>query len=219
MTRNNRNAGIGKPLILSLIFIMVFVVSATSMVQAATELAIPPMTNVGGSPMGIAYDSGKGEIFVANQNDGTVSILSDSNNTVVATVTVGEYPTGVAYDSGKGEIFVANQNDGTVSILSDSNNTVVATVTMGEYPTGVAYDSGKGEIFVANTNYDSGGAIGNVSVISDSTNSVITDITVGVAPLYLVYDSGKGEIFVSNEESTGNTISVISDSTIRLSRQ
>jgi YVTN family beta-propeller protein len=41
---------------------------------------------------------------------------------------------------------------------------------------------------------------------------VITNITAGVAPLYLVYDSGKSEIFVSDEGSTGNTISVISDS-------
>ena len=162
--------------------------------------------------MGIAYDSGKGEIFVANEGDGTVSILSDSNNSLVATVTVGEYPTGVAYDSGKGEIFVTNAGSDSVSVISDSTNKIVANVTVGLGPEGIAYDPGKGEIFVANTNYDSGGAIGTVSVISDSTNGVITNITVGVAPLYLVYDSGKSEIFVSDEGSAGNTVSVISDS-------
>ena len=212
MTKKFVRLGVGKPLILSLIFIIIIVLSTTNVVQAASELAIPPMTKVGASPMGIAYDSGKGEIFVANEGDGTVSILSDINNTVVATVTVGEYPTGVAYDPGKGEIFVTNSGSDSVSVISDGTNKIVANVTVGLGPEGIAYDSGKGEIFVANTNYNSGGAIGTVAVISDSTDRVITNITVGVAPLYLVYDSGKSEIFVSDEGSTDNTISVISDS-------
>ena len=75
---------------------------------------------VGTEPEGVAYDSGKGEVFVANYAAGTVSVISDSNNAVVATVTVGANPYGVAYDSGKGEVFVADTSDNTVSVISDS---------------------------------------------------------------------------------------------------
>ncbi len=82
---------------------------------------------VGYSPSAIAYDSGKGEIFVAIAGSNSVSVISDSSNTVVANVTVGSLPHGVAYDSSKGEIFVANTNDGTVSVISDVSGTSVSS--------------------------------------------------------------------------------------------
>ena len=53
----------------------------------------------------MAYDPSKGEIFVTNGGPsttlGTVSVISDSTNTVVANVTVGTTPVGIAYDSEK----------------------------------------------------------------------------------------------------------------------
>ena len=162
-------------------------------------------TDCGGTrPTGVAYDSGKGEVFVANSGSNSVSVISDSSNTVVATVTVGTSPWGLAYDSGKGEVFVTNWGSDNVSVISDSSNTVVTTVTVGSHPYGGAYDSGKGEVFVAN--YGSG----NVSAISDSNNTVVATMTVGSYPIGMAYDSGKGEVFVANWGSSN--VSVISDS-------
>ncbi|EQD49409.1 40-residue YVTN family beta-propeller repeat-containing protein, partial [mine drainage metagenome] len=60
-------------------------------------------------PYAVAYDSGRGELFVADQLSNNVSVISDANNTVVATVPVGIGPWAVAYDPGKGEVFVANR--------------------------------------------------------------------------------------------------------------
>ena len=62
----------------------------------------------GCAPYGVAYDSGKGEVFVANGGSNYVSLISDSSNTIVTTIKVGYDSGGVAYDSGKGEVFVAN---------------------------------------------------------------------------------------------------------------
>jgi YVTN family beta-propeller protein len=71
----------------------------------------------------IAYDSGKGEIFVTNADFGSVSVISDSTNTVIANITSEIQPLGLAYDSGKGEIFVANSEHNMVSVISDSSGT------------------------------------------------------------------------------------------------
>src|SRR2546422_3904238 len=46
------------------------------------------------SPVAVAYDSGKGELFVANQHSDTVSVISDATNTVVATIPAGPGPKG-----------------------------------------------------------------------------------------------------------------------------
>jgi YVTN family beta-propeller protein len=206
--------------ILALLSVMIFVVSCASMVHAVTQLSVPPTITVGSSPEYAAYDSAKGEIFVTNQGDGSVSVISDSSNSVIQTIAgVGQYPTGIACDSSLGEMFVTcegdGSNSGSVAVISDSSNSVVQTITVGIGPEGIAYDSGKGEMFVTNSNYANSvsTSIDTVSVISDSTNTVVATVNVGAGPIGVAYDSAKGEIFVANELSTGNTISVISDST------
>ena len=88
----------------------------------------PPQAGVA---YGVAYDSGKGEIFVTHAGVNTVTVISDTTNAVVANITVGNTPEDLAYDSHTGQIFVTNIVDGTVSVISDSTNTVVSTVTVG----------------------------------------------------------------------------------------
>ena len=159
--------------------------------------------SVGSEPVGVAYDSEKGEVFITNSNSSSVSVISDTSNSVVATVPVGSHPRGVAYDGGRGEVFVTNYNSNSVSVISDTSNSVVATVPVGTNPDGVSYDSGKGETFVANQ------ASNNVSVISNLSNRVVATIPVGSEPTGAAYDSGKGEIFITNAGSS--SVDVISD--------
>ena len=191
--------------LLVLLFIAIFVFSAVNNVHALSVTATIP---VGNAPSGAAYDSAKGEIFVANGQDNTTSVISDSTNTVIATIPVGGYPYGVAYDSRLSEIFVVNLYSNTVSVISDSTNSVIATIPVGESPYNIAYDSSKDELFVTNQ-YDS-----TVSVISDSTNTVIATIRVGSEPFSIAYDSGKSEIFVVDlsTDTRNYSLSVISDS-------
>ena len=82
---------------------------------------------VGSNPDGVAYDSGKGEVFVANAGGNTVSVASDSDDKVVATVAAAGNPTGVAYDSAKGEVYVTEYVAGTVSVISDASLVSVTT--------------------------------------------------------------------------------------------
>jgi len=146
-----------------------------SVVSDATNTVIATIP-VGADPTGIVYDSAKGEVFVsnagtnpgdtsaANFNTGTVSVISDVTNSVVATVLVGPFPASaaLAYDSGKSEFFVVTIPK-SVSIISDSTNSVVGTKAAGSSPIAIAYDPAKSEIFVTNTDTDI------VTILSDST--------------------------------------------------
>ncbi len=158
--------------------------------------------NKGYSSYCLAYDSGKGEIFVSIAAADTVLVISDTTNLVVANISVGSVPTGIVYDSGKNEVFVANSASGTVSVISDNTNYIIATIPIEGQPHCLAYNSGRGEIYV--TSYPSAVSLygeGNlISVISDSTNKVAATFPVNVAlgDQSIVYDSGKGEIFALN---------------------
>jgi len=160
---------------------------------------------VGVHPIGVAYDSGKGEVFVANSVSYNVSVINDASHKVVATVAVGPDPLGAAYDSRKGEVFVTNSGNSSVSVISDATNTVVAWVGVGSSPWAVAYDPAKSEVFVASLSSN------NVSVINDTLNRVVATMAVGSGPAGVAYDSAKGEGFVTNSGSSN--VSVISDAT------
>ena len=165
---------------------------------------ITALTLYAGPPYDIAYDSGKGEMWVTDQT-GEYAI-SDATNMVVANVTGSVYASGelcIAYDSGKGELFVA-YNTTSVQVISDSSNTIIANITTSDVFS-LVYDSAKGEIFASETNANTGAI--NIAVISDTTNSIITTIPVTTVPGSLVYDPGKGEIFVLTAPSTPVVIS------------
>ncbi len=108
--------------LLSLTISLTLMVSLLSLLVMQTARAefILATVNVGRSPDGVTYDSGRGEVFVANTLSNNLSVISDSANKVVATVDVGNTPADVVYDSGRGEVFVVDGVTGTVSVIHDS---------------------------------------------------------------------------------------------------
>jgi YVTN family beta-propeller protein len=163
------------------------------------------------NPSGAVYDSGTGQLYVADSSSGNVSVINAATGEVVAGIRVGAEPFEMAYDRGKGEIFVTNYGQGTVSVISDRNDTVVATVPVGTEPDGVAYDSATGDVYVANGNSSQNtGGLGNVSVISDTNNTVVATITVGTCPADVAYDNGTGQMWV--DDACSNNVTVLSGS-------
>lgn len=190
-----------------------------SVVSDATNLVVATV-QLGSAPEGMAYDSGKGEIFIVNlgasfspsgSTNGSVLAISVLTGAIVATIPVGTYPGGIAFDSRTGQLFVANGGSGTVSVISDSTNSIVTTIPIPGFPFEVVYDGGRGQIFVSN---QGGGYPGLVSVISDITDTVVATVSVGSWPSGLAYDSARSEVFVANYYT--NNVSVISDATDKL---
>ena len=163
--------------------------------------AVVATVGVGSWPLGVAYDSGNGLVYVANSYSNSVSVISGTTNTVVATVGVGSYPWGVGYDAGNGYVYETNSGSNTVSVISGT--TVVATVVVGTQPSYVAYDGGNGYVYVGidSTNV--------VKVISGTT--VVATVGVGNSPTGIAWDSGNGDLYVANAGS-GN-VTVVSGAT------
>src|SRR5260370_36562760 len=84
-------------LVLAAFFIPVVLTAPSALAQTVVATVTLP---AGGVPYYAAYDSGKGEIFVANYGSNTVNVISDSTNTVGATVKGVALAWGAAYCSG-----------------------------------------------------------------------------------------------------------------------
>jgi YVTN family beta-propeller protein len=183
--------------------------NTVSVINGKTNQVIGSPITVGMNPNGIAFDSANGNLYVDNsvRVQSTVSVISGSSNTVIATIPVGKNPEGVAFDSANGNIYVANTDDNTVSVISGSSSTIIgSSIPVGNGPFRIAFDSHNDNMYVINV-FDN-----TVSVISGQNNTVIgSPIPVGRNPIGIAFDSANDNLYVVNYAD--NTISVISIST------
>ena len=139
-----------------------------------------PTTSVGNHPQQIAVDEANNTIYVANQDDGTVSVIDGAHcngtdtsgcNQSWPTVTVGNSPQALGLNPTNHTLYVTNTNDDTVSVISTSHCnggdssgcTPVATVPVGAAPRAVGIVIATNTVFVGNR------ADVTVSVIDGST--------------------------------------------------
>ena len=180
------------------IFVSSYFGDSIEVIQDSTNSIVSSVTVAQGAPYGLAYDSNKGEIWVATS--GGACAISDSppfNSIVNVTDTNGFEQ--AAFDSKTGEVFMAW--NGVISVISDSTNNIIVNIT--QSVTSMVDDSATSQIFAVQPPNEYGGAP-DALVISAKTNSVTSNITLsGYYTPQTVYDSGKGEIFVATAGDSG----------------
>jgi YVTN family beta-propeller protein len=140
--------------------------------------------------------------YVANDGDGTVSVIDTATNMLVATVPVGVNPEWVAVTPDGKRAYVTNINPNTVSVIDTATNTVAATVSVEVFPNGVAVTPDGTHVYVANNGSDA------VSVIDTATKTVVATVAVGIAPVGVAV-TRMGNTPMSRITSTPGTVSVI----------
>ncbi len=111
--------------------------SAPAPPMPAKVIATIPL---GVSPNGVDVNSTTNRVYVANQSDGTVSVIDGGSNTVVSRVTVGSSPGAVAVNSVTNKIYVANSGDATVTVI-DGNTNSTTSVQVGTLPVRIGVNS------------------------------------------------------------------------------
>ena len=197
----------------------------------------PQTITVGATPDGVAIDEKTDTVYVANADDGTVSVINGATcnadtttgcNQTPPTITVGTQPVVPAVDEATDTVYVPNSNPdgaGTVSVINGAtcNATVTsgcgqlpATVEVGGSPYAVVMDQ------ASNTAYavDHTGGLGEVDAINGATcNATVSTgctrkprtITVGSTPNDAVLNPVTHKVYVANEED--NTVSVFDATT------
>ena len=179
-------------------------VSETPSVSAYPNTAVDTIP-VGISPRGIAVTPDGSYVYVANQSDGTVSVIRTSDNTVVDTISgFGSPWWGVAVTPNGGYVYVGDLDGGTVSVIRTSDNTVTDTISVGNKPHGIAVTPNGGYVYVADENDRT------VSVIQTSDNTVVDTVSVGDHPRGVAVTPNGGYAYVTN--GGDNTVSVIQTS-------
>ena len=168
------------------------------------------------APIAAGFNPKNGEIYLANDGSGNVSVINGTNNTFIKSISVGQVPYSLTFDS-NGDVFVACLNSGYISVIDGATDTVTKTISSPAIPNPhvVAFDPSNGLLYLAGTdsNYP---APTLVSIINVSTNEVLKTISLpnAYSPQAIVFDSVNGRLYIANEYS--NTISVIDSLTNRV---
>lgn len=160
---------------------------------------------VGDNPRGVAVDSERGRVYVANFGSNSVSVIDGATNTVLRTITGITSANGLAYDPANDVIWVSNYAPNLLTPIQAADNPAdfVAhpAIAVGQGPWGVAYDPLHNYVYVANS-------LGNsVSVVDAAGHSVVTTLTGSFnQPFHLAANPNNGKVYVANNGHNSVTV-------------
>jgi len=215
MNQNNKNSAFGRR-ILSTTFAILSaafpVISANGQVQNEPSAidtnpprnAVVATIPVGSQPFGIAVSRKSDFVYVSNSGANTISVISTTSNTVVATYSVPNAGPLVVSADGK-ELYVASTTNpygngvtsgsGTkiVSEIKTSDGSAVKTFNVGSDPDGIVISPNGKEIWVLNY------GDGSISIIDTATQAVLPGVIVPGGKLYLGAFSPNGKDFYAGQ--------------------
>jgi len=134
--------------------------------------------DVGARPRQLAFSHDGRRAYVANEADGTVSVIDVRAREVVETIEVpeGAHPLGVAVSLDDTRVFVTTGDGGRLAVIDAASDAVVDTIALpGGQPRNVAIGA-DGLIYVTSTGTD------DLAVIEPTSGAVVARIDVGASP-------------------------------------
>lgn len=159
----------------------------------------------------------QGRLFVANTDDGTVSVLDTRSGQLLRTTQVGRTPGrfiwNVAADAPSGQVFVRTDDD-VLTTLDARSGAVVHMLSIGYCSRALAVDARLAHLFTANC------LTGIVRMIDARSGRLLTTTYVGGQPQDIAVDEQTGRVFVRNGPPSGGKgrISMLDARTGRLLR-
>jgi YVTN family beta-propeller protein len=184
-----------------------YVANASSNTVSVINLAAsPPVVtgspiSVGAFPAALALSGDGSQLFVANYQGNSLSIVNTSNDTVTFTVPVGGAPDAVLEIGST--VYVSNLQSGTLSVVNPSNGTAGTPISLPSGTSGQAAPSGLAAI--GTTMYVEDVRNGRVDEVNTSNGTTTGTVAVGRLPADLSIAGSTG--FATNPGS--NSVSVL----------
>jgi YVTN family beta-propeller protein/autotransporter-associated beta strand protein len=109
--------------------------SVVSVISTATNQVVSsyPLNPEVNTPYGIAVTPDGGYAYIANDANGTVTVINTMTGVVLQNpIAVGKLPVGVSITPDDQYVYVTNLGDSSVSVIATANNTVIKTIRIGD---------------------------------------------------------------------------------------
>lgn len=170
---------------------------------ATGQLTPAGSVNTGSGPRGLAISRDGSRLYVANEADGSVSVIDTAANAAVATVTVGSQPTDVTVNDTRSRAYVSAAAESKVYVIDTSTAAVIATASTGLNPIGVSVTP-DGKFYYAANQGD--GTISQFSAATDTPIAPPVPSGPGVAEIAIAPEGDS--LYPSN--AAANTVAMYS---------
>ncbi len=130
---------------------------------------------VGQRPRGLAVSPDGRQVYVANFNSDSVSVVDTGSGEVTA-IPVGDGPVQAVVSPDGGRAYVANIGSDSLSVVDTGARAVIATIPVGDHPEGVGVSPAGSRVYV--TNFNSG----TLTVVDAVAGAMTATIPVGIQP-------------------------------------
>jgi YVTN family beta-propeller protein len=158
----------------------------------ATTFGVGAVVKVGRLPYGIVY--AKDRIWVANNGNNTVQVVSPRLGDLSDTIAVGQGPRDLLFDEQSQRLWIAHQDDKTVQALSLATRQLVQRYGVGNEPRSLAFDGAR--LWVVNGDDDT------VQSVNLATNVINAGVKVGPSARAVAFDGVR--IWVINGRGGAN---------------
>lgn len=142
-----------------------------------------------------AFAAGKGEIWVTNEKDDTISVISVDTLEVIRTIATGERPRGIIFTHDHSRVYVCASDSDAVQVIDPDTGEILHNLPSGEDPEQFALHPDGKHLYIANED----DAI--ATVVDVETRRVIAQIPVGIEPEGMAI-SPDGKIAIVTSETT-----------------
>ncbi len=136
---------------------------------------------VGNGPEAVVFDPDGLTLWVANREDGTVSLLDPSPLTVQAPLVSGRGPVRIAFTQDGRRALVVNAGESAVAVFERLGRARISNIPVAGYPLGIAIDPDGLRAYVGSTRDD------EISIVDLTTNTVSGRIPVPPLPTGMVW--------------------------------
>ncbi len=154
---------------------------------------------VGNGPMGVTADPVRQEVYVANSQSNSISIINSLNDTVKATISVDTKPVDVVLVNGS--LYVLNAGSNRITVIDPSSRKIIRSISAGTNPRKGIYFERYRRVYL--TNFISG----QVSFLIPSSSAITRSIKVGRQPIGLAMDEDRNRLYTVNYGS--DTVTVV----------
>ena len=187
------------------------VVSSATPFQKADILSVIPTSL---QPIAVAFDPNNRMVYVSTGNGfpPAIDVISDSSNTIVATIHFPEQnPSVLVFDNSYSNLYAYASGYGDlIYVINPATNQITGNISTGTSGVfgGAIFDPNNQDLYVA------GGSTNSVLVISTAIDKVVQTFSIQGNPSFVTYDPTNGYVYVETQNiivgsEYSNTVTVI----------
>jgi len=199
--------------LLAPVLLMALLAPASASAQRSQTLSRLNPTVAGGNAQAVAVDDARGRVFVANTDEGSVSVHDSRSGKELGRIPGVRTPMALALDASAGLVFVTENRSNTVATIDARQLRLTGRrIPVGRGPRGIAVDPVSDVIYVANSDDDTvtlikGGRTGG------GPGAVLGHVPVKDGPYAIAVAGFSGHVYVSCRR--GDSVTVLDGSAAR----